>query len=39
MGWAILEGDQLKGMICIHLGEESEFVAQRVAEKKRARKR
>ena len=24
-GWAKLEGDQLKGMIVIHLGDESEF--------------
>ncbi len=28
-GWAIADGDQLKGMICIHLGDESEFRAQK----------
>jgi hypothetical protein len=29
IGWAILEGDELSGMICIHLGDDSEFVAKR----------
>jgi hypothetical protein len=24
-GWAVVEGDELNGMICIHLGDESEF--------------
>ena len=33
-GWAILQGDELSGMICIHEGEDSEFVATRVTEKK-----
>jgi len=33
-GWAVVEGDQLKGMICIHLGDESEFKATRIALKK-----
>jgi len=34
-GWAVVEGDQLKGMICIHLGDESEFNATRIALKKK----
>jgi hypothetical protein len=29
IGWAILEGDELSGMICIDLGDDSEFVAKR----------
>lgn len=36
-GWAILEGDELKGMFCIHLGDDSDFVATRA--KKKATKR
>src|SRR5438874_475411 len=28
-GWGILEGDSLRGLFCIHEGEESEFVATR----------
>lgn len=28
-GWAILENDELNGMICIHLGDDSGFVAKR----------
>ena len=30
-GWAKLEGDELHGMIVIHLGDESDFVAKRFA--------
>ena len=38
-GWAIVDGDELDGMIVFHMGDESEFKAERVAEKtKRARK-
>ena len=29
-GWAKLEGERLHGMIVIHLGDESDFVAKRV---------
>lgn len=29
IGWAILEGGELAGTICIHLGADSEFVAKR----------
>jgi hypothetical protein len=29
-GWAVLEGDQLEGMILFHQGDESGFTAQRV---------
>ncbi len=36
-GWAILEGDELKGMFCIHLGDDSDFMATRA--KKKATKR
>ena len=34
-GWAKLGGDELHGMIVIHLGDESEFVAQRAKAQKR----
>lgn len=37
-GWAILEGDELKGMICIHLGDDSKFVAKK-AEKQPSKAR
>lgn len=38
-GWAVLDGDDLTGMIFFHLGDESGFVAKRVKEKpKRKRK-
>ena len=37
-GWAKLKDDALDGMIFIHLGDDSEFVAKRATEKK-ARKR
>ena len=30
-GWAVLDGNEIHGMICIHLGDESEFRASRVA--------
>ena len=33
-GWAVLEGDELHGMIIIHEGEESEFVAKKPKIKK-----
>ncbi len=29
-GWAVLDGDDLKGMIFFHLGDESDFTAKRV---------
>lgn len=28
-GWAVIEGDEIHGVIAIHLGDESEFVAKR----------
>ena len=31
IGWAILEGGELTGTICIHQGDDSEFVAKRAA--------
>lgn len=34
IGWAILEGDELRGMICIDQGDDSEFVAKRAEGKK-----
>lgn len=34
-GWAILDGDELKGMFFIHLGDDSEFVAKKAKEVKR----
>src|ERR1700680_2895729 len=36
-GWAVLKGDEIHGMIFIHLGDDSEFVAQR-AQRKQATK-
>jgi hypothetical protein len=38
-GWAVLDGDELHGMVFFHLGDESGFTARRVEEKpKRKRK-
>ena len=39
VGWVILEGGKMTGTICIHLGDELEFVAKKVTEKKTATKR
>ena len=33
-GWAVVKGDELHGIIFFHEGDESGFVAKRVAEKK-----
>ena len=33
-GWAVLKGDEMQGMIFFHQGDESEFVAERVTQKK-----
>ncbi len=30
-GWAVLEGDELQGMLFFHFGEESDFVAERIS--------
>jgi hypothetical protein len=38
-GWAKLEGDDLHGMIVIHLGDESDFVAKRVKPSKRPKRK
>jgi hypothetical protein len=38
-GWAKLEGDDLHGLIVIHLGDESDFVAKRAKAPKRPNKR
>ena len=38
-GWAKLEDDDLHGMIVIHLGDESDFVAKRAKAPKRPKKR
>lgn len=37
-GWAVVEGGELNGMIFIHLGDESGFVAKRAGGLKRKRK-
>jgi len=37
-GLAILEGDELHGMFCIHEGDDSEFVAKRARAQKRPKK-
>ncbi len=38
-GWAILQGDDLQGEFCIHEGDDSEFVAKKLIEKKRAKRK
>jgi hypothetical protein len=38
-GWAILEGDELQGMIFIHQGDESGFVAKRAKERKATKRK
>ena len=38
-GWAILDGEDLKGEIFFHLGEESGFVARRAAERSKRKRR
>jgi hypothetical protein len=37
-GWAKLEDGDLHGLIVIHLGDESDFVAKRVKAQKRSRR-
>ena len=39
IGWANLEGDRLSGMICIHLGDDLEFVAKKAKEKKATKRK
>lgn len=39
IGWANLEGDRLSGMICIHLGDDLEFVAKKATEKKATKRK
>jgi hypothetical protein len=39
VGWVILEGGELTGTICIHLGDELEFVAKRVTAKKATKRK
>ena len=38
-GWAKLEGDDLHGMIVIHLGDESEFVAKKAGASRSPKRR
>ena len=38
-GWVKLEEDELHGMIAIHLGDESGFVAKRAKTQKRPKRR
>jgi hypothetical protein len=38
-GWAILAGDGLTGMFCIHEGDDSEFVARKAGKIKRPKKK
>jgi hypothetical protein len=33
-GWAVLDGDELNGMFCIHEGDDSDFVAKKAKAKK-----
>jgi hypothetical protein len=39
IGWLILEGDELTGTICIHQGDDLEFVAKRAIAKKTAKRK
>jgi hypothetical protein len=39
IGWVILEGGELTGTICIHLGDELGFVAKRVTAKKATKRK
>ena len=39
IGWAILDGDTLNGMISVHQGDDSEFVAKRVTAKKATKRK
>jgi hypothetical protein len=38
-GWAKLEDEELHGLIVIHLGDESDFVAKRAKAQKRPRRK
>jgi hypothetical protein len=38
-GWAVLDGDDLTGMIFFHRGDESGFVAKRASEKPKRKRR
>ena len=38
MGWAVIKGDELHGKIYFHEGDDSEFVAKRIAGKKPGKK-
>lgn len=38
-GWAVLDGDEMSGMVFIHLGDESEFKANRSGKRRVQRKR
>ena len=38
-GWAKLDNDELHGLIVIHLGDESGFVAKRAKSQKRPRRK
>ena len=38
-GWAVLEGDELHGMIFFHQGDESSFVARRAKAQKRPKRK
>lgn len=38
-GWAVLDGEELKGMIFFHFGDESDFVARRSKRKTKKGKR
>lgn len=38
MGWAVIKGDELHGKIYFHEGDDSEFVAKRVAGKKSSKR-
>jgi hypothetical protein len=37
-GWLVLEGDELRGMFCFHLGDESGIVLKRTSGTRKGRK-
>ena len=38
-GWAVIQGEELTGTICIHMGDDLEFVARRPTTKKATKRR
>jgi len=39
IGWAVLKGDKLRGMLSVYLGDDCEFVAKQITEKKATKRK